>query len=427
MRVRSDEMRKIAESFCLSLILSAAACHDQSSRSQSVPEPQLEQEVISNQAWQLRLIDDMGFDDPDNIGVGRITAHGEHLYLGTWNGQYGAKMYRSGDGENWELMGSGSFSGNPNDFVVVSIAMFQGMLYVGTWNQEDGAAMFRTNPAAEDAAAITWERITSNGFGNPRNTGFTHMREFNGHLYAGCFNYAEGSEVWRSETGEPGSWKMVIPKGWNSDGNTDSTVMLVHDNYLYIGTESARSKLISGAQLWRTDGQLAPPYDQWEKVNIDGFGNPANHNICGLGELNGQIYAGTWNETQGLEVWRATPSESVPFGDWEQVNRNGFGNSDYTLTSSMAGLDGTLFLSGFKWQGGLADIYTLPEFEPGTPADSVFAKSSDGMTWDIITRKGFMERPMVGVMWLEAYNGKIFVGGHGQGVPMQLWVYEPVR
>jgi len=80
---RSDEMRKIAESFCLILILTATACHDQSSRSQSVPEPQLELEAVSSQAWQLRLIDDRGFDDPHNIGVGRITAHGEYLYLGT--------------------------------------------------------------------------------------------------------------------------------------------------------------------------------------------------------------------------------------------------------------------------------------------------------------------------------------------------------
>jgi hypothetical protein len=379
------------------------------------------------QAWQLRLIDDKGFDDPHNIGVGRMTAHGDYLYLGTWNNGTGAKMYRSSDGERWELMGSGSFTGNRNDFVVVSIAWFGGMLYAGTWNQADGAAMFRADGEMENAAEIVWEEVTADGFGNPNNTGFTHMRAFKGHLYAGCFNYTEGSEVWRSETGEPGSWTMVIPKSWNTVNNTDSTVMLVHDDYLYIGTESARAKYETGAHLWRTDGRLSPPYDQWELVNIDGFGNPRNHNICGLGTLNGQIYAGTWNETQGIEVWRATPSETLPFADWEQVNRNGFGNPDYSLTTSMVELDGALFLSGFKWEGGLEAINAVVEYPPGTPAPSVFARTTDGLTWEVITRKGFMERPMAGVMWLEAFQGKVFVGGQAQGIPLQLWVYEPVE
>jgi len=233
--------------------------------------------------------------------------------------------------------------------------------------------------------------------------------------------------VWRSETGEPGAWTMISPKGWNTEGNTDSTVMLVYDGYLYVGTESARSKKKIGPQLWRTDGNLAAPYDQWEQVNANGFGNPSNHNICGLSELNGQIYAGTWNETEGLEVWRTTPSETVPFPDWEQVNRNGFGNKDYSHTSSMVELDGVLFLSGFNWEGWLSAEEMAEIFRPGTSAKSVLAKTTDGLTWDIITRKGFMEMPMAGIMWLEIFQGKVFVGGHARNGPLQLWVYEPVE
>jgi hypothetical protein len=408
------------ERICFALVLLAVAS--------SCAVEKIERTIVNEpSAWQLRLIDDKGIDDPDNVGVGRVIAHGDFLYLGTWNNESGAKMYRSRDGESWELMGSGPFTGNKNDFVVVSIVGFGEYLYVGTWNQADGAAMFRTRIANKDASQTIWEQVTVDGFGNPRNTGFTHMREFKGYLYAGCFNYEEGSEVWRSETGEPGSWQMVIPKGWNTEGNTDSTVMLVHDGYLYIGTESARSKKEVGPQLWRTDGELVPPYDQWQQVNTNGFGNPSNHNICGLGELNGRIYAGTWNETEGIEVWRATPTESVPFRDWEKVNRNGFGNPNYSHTSAMASLDGKLFISGFKWEGWLTDAEVADTVVPGTAADSVFAKTSDGLTWDIITRKGFMEKPMAGVMWIEAFEGKIYVGGHARNGSMQLWVYEAVN
>ncbi len=38
-----------------------------------------------------------------------------------------------------------------------------------------------------------------------------------------------------------------------------------------------------------------------------------------------------------------------------------------------------------------------------------------------------MEVPMVGVMYLDVFHGKIYLGGHGQTVPSQLWVYEQVE
>ena len=53
----------------------------------------------AKQVWRLRLVDDTGFGDLTNTGVGRIFAHGKYLYLGTWNGVKGCKVYRSSDGE----------------------------------------------------------------------------------------------------------------------------------------------------------------------------------------------------------------------------------------------------------------------------------------------------------------------------------------
>jgi len=412
---------KLLTLFVMTVFL-ASACSDSQAPVPATPEPQPE-----TQAWQLRLIEDQGFGDPDNIGVGRVIAHGDYLYLGTWNNESGASMYRSSDGDHWDMMGTGPYTENKNDFVVVSIEGFKDYLYVGTWNHLDGAAMFRTRLGISNAAEIVWEEVTSNGFDNPRNTGFTHLESFKGHLYAGCFNYEEGSELWRSDTGDPGSWEMVIPKGWGTEGNTDTTVMLVHDDYLYVGTEQARSKLERGAQLWRTDGALSSPYDQWQQVNIDGFGNPANHNICGLAELNGQIYAGTWNETQGIEVWRATPSETMPFTDWEQANTTGFGNPDFSHTSSMVGLDDAIYLGGFKWEGVEANQQFVESAGAGSPARAVFAKTSDGLNWDLITDEKFLEVPVVGIMYLDAFRGKVFLGIHGQTVPLQLWAYEPVE
>ena len=105
--------------YSLALLVVANACIEE----------KVEETVVNVQsAWQLRLIDASGIDDPNNVGVGRVIAHGEFLYLGTWNNESGGKMYRSRDGDSWELMGGGPFTGNKNDFVVVSIAGFKGDL-----------------------------------------------------------------------------------------------------------------------------------------------------------------------------------------------------------------------------------------------------------------------------------------------------------
>lgn len=379
----------------------------------------------AEEGWRLRMIDDKGFDDPWNVGVGRLAPFGDYLYLGTWNAKNGNKMYRSKDGETWQWISTGGL-GSVNNFSIVSIAWFKGKLYVGTWNDADGAAMFRGQADAEDPADVVWEEITDDGFGNPRNKGFTHMRVFKDHIYTGCFNLREGPEVWRSATGDPGDWNMVIPKGFGAKSNSDATMMVIHDGYLYIGTESARAFNKVGCQLWRTDGNLAPPYDQWEQVNADGFGNPRNHNICGLGMLGGKMYAGTWNWTQGLEVWRATPSKTVPFSDWEKVNENGFGEQKNNTTACIAVLGDTLFLGGigaFVPEGNLLSAEAKVKSAHG----GILVKTTDGTTWEEVDQPGFMESPMIGVQWIAPFHGSLYIGGQSLGHPMELWVYEPVN
>ena len=117
----------------------------------------------AEEPWRLRLLDDKGFDDPDNIGVGRIFAHDECLYLGTWNAVVGCKMYRSKDGEHWQRISKGGLDGNKNSFVVVSTAWFRDHLYVGTWNEKDGGCMYRSNADADDPSKVEWETLSTDG------------------------------------------------------------------------------------------------------------------------------------------------------------------------------------------------------------------------------------------------------------------------
>lgn len=385
--------------------------------------------ALGEETWRLRMIDGTGLGNANNAGVGRMVAHEHYLYLASWNTQEGTIVYRSKDGESWEPISEpGIGAGAAADFTLAGFVWYGDHLYAGTWNQRHGAAMYRANADAPDANDIVWETVTTEGFGNRRNWGFTHLRPFNGHLYVSCFNFLEGSEVWRSDSGDPGTWAMVCPKGWNATFNTDTTMMVVHDGYLYAGTESARdTEYVEGMQLWRTDGNLAPPYNQWEQVNDNGFGNPRNHNICGFAVLDGRIYAGTWNQTQGIEVWRAAPEKETPFTNWERVVQGGNGDQDNIYTTCMVTLDDTLFLSTIGTFESEPALYFLPNVKTKSAHGGRLLKTTDGTRWDDVDAESFADSPYIGIQWLATFKGKLYIGMQSFELPAQLWVYEPVE
>jgi flagellin len=372
---------------------------------------------------RLTMLDNQGFGDPSNVGVTRMRACGDHLYLGTWNVKRGGRLYRSADGRAWQPLSEPGF-GNPNNFTVQFIVPFAGRMYASTWNNKDGGAIYRANVEVDDPAKIAWETITADGMGDKNNRAFTHLCAFRDHLYAGCFNLATGPEIWRSPSGDPRSWTQVNQDGFGQPANSDATMMVVHGGYLYVGTESARALNRIGCQLVRTEGALAPPYDTWQQVNTDGFGDPRNHNICGLGVLNGRIYAGTWNWTRGLEVWRATLGDAVPFADWEKVASGGFGDRRNIMTATLLVADGALYVGTIGTFNLRGDFFS-PTVKVNSAAGGVLMRTTDGRSWHRIDAPGFMTFPQIGIEWLEAFRGKIYIGSQALDHPGQLWIYDP--
>jgi len=76
--------------------------------------------AFAAEEWQLRLINDDGFGDPQNIAIGSMGVHGGYLYMGTWNFITGGNVCRSSDGKTYAPIGSAGF-GNPNNFDVISL------------------------------------------------------------------------------------------------------------------------------------------------------------------------------------------------------------------------------------------------------------------------------------------------------------------
>lgn len=124
--------------------------------------------------------------------------------------------------------------------------------------------------------------------------------EDHAYLYTGTMAERNPS-VWRSISGEPGSWERVFVFPYDSESQIGSIRgMVVHeDGLLYMSTTSSGDILEGGiGQIWATDGT------DFTQVVMEGFGIPENTGITNLASFNGCLYAGTYNPENGFEVWK---------------------------------------------------------------------------------------------------------------------------
>jgi len=95
------------------------------------------------------------------------------------------------------------------------LAEHLGELYVGVDHQSSGGAkLFRY------LGPMSWLPETDDGFGDTGNSAIASLASFNGSLYGGTLNQAEGCEVWRQagaafadgfESGDTSAWSATVP------------------------------------------------------------------------------------------------------------------------------------------------------------------------------------------------------------------------
>lgn len=89
--------------------------------------------------------------------------------------------------------------------------------------------------------------------------------------------------------------------GFGRSSNVEVFPMIIFGDHLYAGTINEAL----GGEIWRYDGT------NWEQVvgggagGGNGFGNPNNIGVFSLAALGSYLYAGTWNDTTGTEIWRS--------------------------------------------------------------------------------------------------------------------------
>jgi len=160
----------------------------------------------------------------------------------------------------------------------------------------------------DDVFRLAWERVLDyrDVEDDPdfETIGFRYMKTYRAlsdgvnYLYAATMG--REAILWRTATGEPGSWQII----WESGQVGSVRMMTEHNGLLYVALANEVPLGEQIGKIFATDG------DQFWPVVEDGFGNPENLGVMCLASYNGWLYAGTLNKATGYEIWKlAGPEE----------------------------------------------------------------------------------------------------------------------
>jgi hypothetical protein len=336
-----------------------------------------------------------GFGNPANLAIDALEVFRGQLYAEATNYDEGATIWRRDRRGNWMPVTSPGFDSayGPNNVIVFDMLSFQGQLYAGTGNWEFnpfGGQIWRSPDGTN------WSLSAADGLGSTSNLGFTTFTSFQGMIYAATLNREQGAELWRSSTGDPGSWQQVSSEGFGGGpAYFIITSLTSFKGQLYASVEATAG---TGAQVWRSANGT-----DWTLVVESGFGDANNYQTGSSVVYRGQLYMTTRNDVTGAQLWRSRNGVT-----WEQVVGNGFGDVNNIKIESVVQYGGMLYAATANLVTGI-EVW----------------RSSDGVTWTQVNADGFGEAGITGTFWSNAtvvFQGKLLIGTSGPfgGVLWQL-------
>ena len=148
--------------------------------------------------------------------------------------------------------------------------------------------------------------MIAGGHGSTSVTIVTRLAEFRGWLYAAGMDTTLGCQLWRSQDGK--AWDVVVgpdaatPSGFGDAGNQSVNKLVAFGGWLYAGTWNQ----LEGAELWRSqDGVRWLPVVGGSATTSNGFGKLENSGMTALGVHQGRLWAGTGSLycKDGVELW----------------------------------------------------------------------------------------------------------------------------
>jgi len=366
-------------------------------------------------------VNEDGFGNTDYLEAASMivadVGFGDELYVGTGESSpYGCQVWRYVGPDDWMQVNVDGFgAANPGwKRTVDSFAEYGSQLYAGVNDYTDGCGIWRYDgPDPDD-----WTMVSEDGFGDNGLKFASDLSVFDDgggdDLYACTSNPA--ARVWRRDGPGTGDWTQLNTDGFTGDNNNGSYAMAAYDDgsgtKLYAGT----SNWFEGCEVWSWDGA------DWTQINLDGFGEPLNRNVCSLAVYDGgggggaMLYAGTRNYNQGCEVWRYDGPDP---GDWTQVNADGFGDPNNRNAECMAVYDDG---SGEKLYVGTSNETDTWE----TTGCEVW--SYDGSDWEQVNPDGFGSLANQIASSMAVYDDglgeRLYVGTNNTSGGCEVWRYD---
>ena len=283
-----------------------------------------------------------------------------------------------------------------------------------------------------------WEQVVDKGFGDKNNVYIWSMKKFNGFLYIGTINDVKGCQIYRSESGNKGTWKQVNESGFGHGlDSAGARNMIVYKNLLWVVTSSWRI----GTQVWITNGEENKNgLLNWEKANKNGFGDgknvPSSRSIC---VYKNKLYVGS----RGIDSPRIyryegpTDLEGIDPNKWNWINEDWQENPDHNPY---------LFLPGemikYKAKDGKEYLYVGVYIDAVPLIDPLLTKFTiknlknlvkmiflrceiwryDGNSWGEVIKKGF-GRSNTMALAAQELNNILYFGTHNM-LGAEIWKTE---
>ena len=318
------------------------------------------------------------FPAPDNTSIHALETFKENLYAAVEDFSQGLSIWRMVKDGQWDRVTEYGF-GNADLSDVMDMIQFNGMLYAssGDYYMRTTGQMWRS------ADGNNWEAVTVDAFGKAGLYNIGLFAIFQDQLYVDISAGSGSMEIWRSASGDPGTWEPVVTAAEFGDGfasaitgftqfkgalyaaietdwlhpvrlwrtvdgihwtvvsdpvlmgpfNVSPGGMEVFKDYLYLGMlhcDFINSTACLGAQIYRSKDGL-----HWEAV-ISSSDDWKNIKVDSLFQFEGQLYAGIWNEDwvnyeylpgSGVQIWRTSDGMN-----WTQINEGGFGDPNNWAT-----------------------------------------------------------------------------------------------
>jgi murein DD-endopeptidase MepM/ murein hydrolase activator NlpD len=338
--------------------------------------------------WQFIHVDTVNPETSEwshNTAISRMSVMSSTLFLSTRNESDGGEVWRTSNGVSWEQVSTNGFGTSSNDNILVGDTL-NGNLYAGTSNPASGGEIWRCGICD----GSDWVQVASGGFGDDNNTVVQRIVSHSGVLYATTDNAVTGVEVWSSSTGGTGSWQQCNIDGFGDDRNTELYAVTTFGGYLYVATSqwaSYGNDTHTGVEVWRTTD-----CSSWTQVNSDGFGD-SNNVAAWLEPFLGRLYVLVQNPVDGTQVWRCSACDGSGESDWEHLDFAGSDDSGNITGAMMLEYDGDFYLTTGNEATG-TEVW----------------RTSDGLSWSQVNVDSFGFPDNIDVWSGFVYKDHLYLG-----------------